>query len=46
MEKDFFYGVLLKGGLVRLSESAFTWSTMVNTSSRVEKSTRKALMRP
>ena len=36
----------LKGGLVRLSKSAFTWSTMVNTSSRMEKCTRKAFMTP
>ena len=38
--------VSFKGGLVRLSKSAFTWSTMINTSSRVEKCTRKALMMP
>ena len=30
--------------LVRLSESAFMWSTMVNTSGSVEKCIRKALM--
>ena len=34
-----------KGGLVRLSESAFTWSTMVNTSCSEEKCSRKAHMR-
>ena len=36
----------IKGGLGTLSESAFTWSMMVNTYSRVEKCTRKAFMRP
>ena len=43
---DIFTVVSIKGGLVRLSESAFTWSMMVNTSSRVEKCTRKAFLRP
>ena len=38
--------LILKGGLVRLSESAFMWSTMVNTSSGMEKCTRKAFMTP
>ena len=37
---------LIKGGLVRLFESAFTGSTMLNTSSRVEKCTREAFMMP
>ena len=32
------------GGSFRLIEPAFTWSTIVNTSSSVEKCTRKALM--
>ena len=33
-----------KGGFFRLSESAETWSMMVNTSSSVKKSTREARM--
>ena len=36
--------VVYKSGFLRLSESAETWSTMANTSSSVEKCTRKALM--